>query len=41
MEASEAKRLRALEEEKWRLKQLVADKELDILGLRADRSKKY
>ena len=34
---SEAKRLRALEEENRRLKQLVADKELDILGLRAAR----
>ena len=32
MEVSEAKRLRALEEENRRLKQLVADKELDILG---------
>ena len=34
---SEAKRLRALEEENRRLKQLVADKELDILGQRAAR----
>ena len=34
MEVKEAKRLRALEEENRRLKQLVADKELDILGLR-------
>jgi putative transposase len=41
MEVSEAKRLRALEEENRRLKQLVADKELDILGLRAALSKKY
>ncbi len=40
LEVSEAKRLRALEEENRRLKQLVADKELDILGLRAARSKK-
>ena len=40
MEVSEAKRLRALEEENRRLKQLVADKELDILGLRAALSKK-
>ena len=41
LEVSEAKRLRALEEENRRLKQLVADKELDILGLRAALSKKY
>ena len=41
MEVSEAKRLRVLEEENRRLKQLVADKELDILGLRAALSKKY
>ena len=41
MEVSEAKRLRTLEEENRRLKQLVADKELDILGLRAALSKKY
>ena len=41
MEVQEAKRLRALEEENRRLKQLVADKELDILGLRAALSKKY
>ena len=41
MEVKEAKRLRALEEENRRLKQLVADKELDILGLRAALSKKY
>ena len=41
MEVSEAKRLRGLEEENRRLKQLVADKELDILGLRAALSKKY
>ena len=41
LEVSEAKRLRALEEENRRLKQLVADKELDILGLRAALSKRY
>ena len=41
LEVSEAKRLRALEQEDRRLKQLVADKELDILGLRAALSKKY
>ena len=41
LEVSEAKRLRALEEENRRLKQLVADKELGILGLRAALSKKY
>ena len=41
LEVNEAKRLRALEEENRRLKQLVADKELDILGLRAALSKKY
>ena len=41
LEVSEAKRLRALEEENRRLKQLVADKELDILGLRTALSKKY
>ena len=41
LEVSEAKRLRALEGENRRLKQLVADKELDILGLRAALSKNY
>ena len=41
MEVSAAKRPRALEEENRRLKQLAADKELDILGLRAALSKKY
>ena len=41
LEVSEVKRLRALEEENRRLKQLVADKELDTLGLRAALSKKY
>ena len=39
LEVSEAKRLRALEEKNRRLKQLVADKELDILGLRTALSK--
>lgn len=41
MEVSEAKRLKALEDENRRLKQLVAEKELDISGLRAALSKKY
>ena len=39
LEVSEAKRLRALEEKNRRLKQLVADKELDLLGLRTALSK--
>ena len=34
MEVSEAKRLKALEEENRQLKQLLGEKELDILGLR-------
>jgi putative transposase len=41
MEVSDARRLKALEEENRRLKQLLADKELDILGLRTALSKKY
>ena len=41
MEVSEAKRLKALEEENRQLKQLLGEKELDILGLRAALSKKY
>lgn len=41
LEVSEAKRLKALEEENRKLKQLLADKELDILGLRTALSKKY
>ena len=35
MEVSEAKRLRELEEENRRLKQIVAEKELDIRALKA------
>jgi putative transposase len=38
---SEARRLKALEEENRQLKQLLAEKELDILGLRNALSKKY
>jgi putative transposase len=34
MEVSEARRLKVLEEENHQLKQLLAEKELDILGLR-------
>ena len=41
MEVSEARRLKALEEENRQLKQLLAEKELDILGLRTALSKKY
>jgi putative transposase len=41
MEVSEARRLKVLEDENRRLKQLLAEKELDIQGLRAALSKKY
>ncbi len=41
MEVSEARRLKALEEENRQLKQLLAEKELDNLGLRTALSKKY
>jgi putative transposase len=41
MEVSEARRLKALEAENRQLKQLLAEKELDILGLRTALSKKY
>ncbi len=41
MDVSEAKRLKALEVENSQLKRLVAEKELDILGLKAVLSKKY
>ena len=41
MDVSEAKRLKALEVENSQLKRLVAEKELDILGLKAALSKKY
>ena len=41
MNLSEAKRLKALEVENSQLKRLVAEKELDILGLKAVLSKKY
>ena len=41
MEVSDARRLKALEVENHKLKQLVADKELDILGFKAALSKKY
>jgi putative transposase len=41
MEVSEAKRLKALEEENRQLKQLLSEKELDLLGLRTALSKKY
>jgi putative transposase len=41
MEVSEARRLKALEEENRQLKQLLVEKELDILGLRTALSKKY
>ncbi len=41
LEVSEAKRLKSLEEENRKLKQLLAEKELDLLGLRTALSKKY
>ncbi len=41
MEVSEAKRLKALEEENRQLKQLLAERGLDNLGLRTALSKKY
>ncbi len=41
MEVSDAKRLKLLEEENRQLKQLLAEKELDNLGLRTALSKKY
>jgi putative transposase len=41
MEVSEARRLKALEEENRQLKQLLAEKGLDLLGLRTALSKKY
>lgn len=41
MDVSDAKRLRALDAENSQLKRLVAEKELDILGLKAALSKKY
>ena len=41
MEVSEAKRLKFLEEENRQLKQLLAEKDLDNLGLRTALSKKY
>jgi putative transposase len=41
MEVSESKRLKALEGENRQLKQLLLEKELDLLGLRTALSKKY
>lgn len=41
MEASEAQRLRSLEEENRKLKRLVADQALDIMGLKELVSKKW
>lgn len=41
MEVSELKRLRQLEDENRKLKQLVADQALDIQGLKHIISKKY
>ena len=41
MEISEVKRLKELEAENRRLKQLVGEKELDIVALKAALSKKY
>lgn len=41
MDVSEAKRLKAMEEENRRLKQIVADQALDIHALKAALSKKY
>ena len=41
MEASDARKLRALEDENRRLKQLVADQQLDNQALRAALGKKW
>jgi putative transposase len=41
MDVSEAQRLRSLEEENRKLKRLVADQALDIMGLKEVRSKKW
>ena len=41
MSVSEVKRLKELEAENLRLKQLVGEKELDILALKAALEKKY
>lgn len=41
MEVSDAKRLKALEEENRKLKAMVAEQALDIRGLKAALSKKY
>jgi putative transposase len=41
MEISEAKRLRALEEENWRLKRLVADQAVQIHILKEVNAKKW
>ena len=41
MEVNEAKRLRELEEENRRLKQIVAEKELDIRALKSIVEKKW
>jgi putative transposase len=41
MEVNEAKRLRELEEENRKLKQIVAEKELDIRALKAVVEKKW
>jgi putative transposase len=41
MEVSEVKRLKELEAENQKLKQLVGEKELDIIALKAALSKKY
>ena len=41
MTVSEAKRLRALEEENSRLKRIVADQQLDIVALKEVLSKKW
>lgn len=41
LEVNEAKKLRQLEDENRRLKQLVADQSLDIQALKAARGKKW
>ena len=41
MEVSEVKRLKELKAENRRLKQLIGEKELDIVALKAALSKKY
>jgi len=41
MGASDVQRLKSLEEENWRLKQIVGDQVLDIQALKAALDQKY